>query len=113
MSILVYSTNGVLIEQWDDVSRTYTDFRPNPDLTRPYTAAENARADVEAAAILASSNGSELTVKAKAAVTGNNAFLAITSPTNAQVVAQVKAATRQLNALIKLEVGDLLTTDGT
>lgn len=113
MSILVYSNSGVLLEQWDDVTRTYTDFRPTPDLVRPYTPEENARADVEALAVLAGANSSDLISKAKTAVAGNNTYLALASPTNAQVAAQVKALTRQSNALIKLEVGDLLTTDGT
>lgn len=40
--------------------------------------------------------------KATAALTDNKTFLALSSPTNAQVVAQVKALTRQNNALIRL-----------
>lgn len=40
--------------------------------------------------------------KARAALTANSAFLAIASPTNAQVVAYQKLQARQLNALIRL-----------
>ena len=51
--------------------------------------------------------------KAKAALAANATFLGLASPTNAQVVAQVKALTKEANALIKLEVRDLLDTSGT
>ena len=105
--------NGSVVEQWDDSTRTYTDFRPEPDFTRPYTAAENLEADRRIAEATSSANESDLTAKAQAAVSGNNTYLGLTSPTNAQVAAQVKALTRQSNALIKLEVRDFLTTDGT
>ena len=46
-------------------------------------------------------------------LTANAAFLAATNPTTAQAVAQVKALTRQVNALIRLVGRDLLSTDGT
>ncbi len=51
--------------------------------------------------------------RAKTALTANAAFLAATNPTTAQAVAQVKALTRQVNALIRLVGRDLLSTDGT
>lgn len=44
MSREVYE-NNVLIERWDDGTRTYTDFRTDPDTVRPYTTDENAAAD--------------------------------------------------------------------
>lgn len=48
--------------------------------------------------------------KARQALTNNAAYLALATPTNAQNAAQVKALTRQINALIRLLVGsDLLT----
>ena len=46
MSNYVY-TDGVLVESWDDESRTYTDHRT--EQSRPYTDEENAAADQRAA----------------------------------------------------------------
>lgn len=48
---------------------------------------------------------------ARTALTSNRAFLANASPTNAQTLAHVKALTRQVNALIRLELLDLDGTD--
>ncbi len=71
---------------------------------RPKTQAE---LDAEAAAV----NRTTITTQATAALDANRTFLAITSPTNAQVVALVKALTRQNNALIRLTLNDLAGTD--
>ena len=51
--------------------------------------------------------------KAKAALTANDTFLALTSPTNAQVLAQTKILTRECSALIRLALRLLGTTAGT
>lgn len=50
----------------------------------------------------------DLHTKARQALTDNATFLAIATPTAAQVAAQVKRLTRQQNAVIRL----LLATDG-
>lgn len=55
----------------------------------------------------------DLITKAKTALTNNVNFLAIVSPTNAQAVAQVQALTRQVDALIRLAVGQLSSSGGT
>lgn len=49
--------------------------------------------------------------RAQQALDANKTFLAITSPSNAQVVAQVKALARQNNALIRLLLGRFDGTD--
>lgn len=55
-------------------------------------------------------NHEALLEQARQAHTENLTFLGVASPTNAQVVAQVKALTRQSNKLIRLVAGML---DGT
>lgn len=51
-------------------------------------------------------NQDTLRQQADQALANNATYLGITSPTNAQVVAQVRALTRQVDALIRLAVGD-------
>lgn len=57
---------------------------------------------VSAAARTAITNAATIRTQAQTAMAGNKAFLAIASPTAAQVAAQVKALTRQNQALIRL-----------
>lgn len=60
MSVIKAYENGVLIEQWDDSVRIYTDFRSEPPVNRPYTPEENAQADVRAVADALSENRAAL-----------------------------------------------------
>jgi hypothetical protein len=53
----------------------------------------------------------DLHTKARQAYTVNRAFLANAAPTNAQVLAQVRALTRQTQALIRLVVARDLLVD--
>jgi hypothetical protein len=101
--------------EWDDVSRTVKTYDAGGTLTssRPYTTEENAAADAAALTATATSNDAALREKARTAIQGNKDFLAIASPTNAQTLAQVKALTRQNNALIPLVLGVTATTDVT
>lgn len=49
----------------------------------------------------------DLETKLTAAVAANKTFLALSSPTAAQVGAQVKSLTRQVNALLRLRLNAL------
>jgi hypothetical protein len=79
----------------------------------PLTAAQ-ARALVAATPEGAAAvNGKTLRDRATTALTGNATYLALASPTTAQNTAQIRALTRQMDALIRLTVGALDTTTGT
>lgn len=56
-------------------------------------------------------NRTTLEQQAATALANNKSFLAIATPTTAQITAQVKALTRQNNALIRLTLGRLDGTD--
>lgn len=106
---------GVLRYWEDDGSRfVYVYGADGKETSRtPYTAAQNAAADTAAAEATAGVNEQTLRDRARAAMTGNATYLGRSSPTAAQNTAQIQALTRQVNALIKLEVRDLNATDGT
>ena len=114
MSTRIYS-NDVLRELWDDATRLYTkwDSAGVQVEQRPYTEEENTRADAEAVTNTAERNREAIEAKAKAAITANNNFLALSSPTNAQTLAQVKVLTRENTALIRLVLGELNSQEGT
>lgn len=57
-------------------------------------------------------NAKRLAEKIGSALTTNTEFLALTAPTNAQVVAQLKALTRQVSALTRLVTDRLDSLDG-
>lgn len=78
---------------WDPVTRTVKDVVPSP-------------VDLEA-------NRVNIEGKAITALTGNATYLALGSPTNAQNLAQIRALTRQMNALIKLTLNQLDDVTGT
>lgn len=115
MATSVYDSTGRLRQRWDDAARVYTEWNELgvQTLTRAYTPAENAAADAAAVTETAATVEQALLDKARAALTANATFLALTSPTNAQTLAQVQRLTREVNALIKLQVRDLADTSGT
>jgi hypothetical protein len=98
---------------FDDDVRTATEYGPGGALigTRPYTAFENVRADALAASVLAASNKATIETQARNALTGNRTYLAVASPTNAQVAAQVRALTQQMNGVIRHVVQDFTGTN--
>ena len=88
---------------WDDATRTYTETDTDTGtviVSRPFTSAENEAAERRAATQV-------LLSQARNAVQNNNAFLDLTSPTNAEALAQIKSLSRQVNALIRLVADDL------
>lgn len=113
--VKVIDSSGITRQWWDDATRTYHEYDAAgvETLARPYTTEENADADTRATEATEATNESTLIDKARTALTNNANFLAIASPTTAQAVTQVKALTRQVNALIKLKIRDLMDTSGT
>ena len=71
------------------------------------------RAAREAAQQAAGANRRTVEDRARAALTANAAFRALQSPTNAQVLAQVRRLTAQSSALIRLTLNELDTIDDT
>lgn len=93
---------------WDGVSALTIPTGQQP-LLAASAAASGYLTPTDAATIPAA----DLRAKAVGALASNITFLAIASPTQAQAVTQVKALTRQVNALIRLAAGALSTEDGT
>jgi hypothetical protein len=95
--------NGALISRADDTSRTVTtwDGQGSPT-TRAYTAAENTEADTRAVQQAGADNETSIRQKLRLALGTNTDYLAIATPTAAQTTLQVKALSRQANALIRL-----------
>lgn len=109
-----YTADG-LAHVWtlfDDGTITITDAK-GAAITVTATPATTAQAQGFAAAAAADANASSLKAKAGQALTANANFLAITSPSAGQVANQVKALTRQMNALIRLVTKRLDDTAGT
>lgn len=98
---------------WDDVKRVVTTLSDLNEViaSRPYNASENENADRVAAAALADANRLILQQQGLDAIVNNKAFLTIPTPTNAQVLAQVKALTRQMDGVIRLAANVLDATD--
>lgn len=76
----------------------------------PILAAEQAANDAAAAQ---AANADTIRNRAQTALTTNATYLALASPTNAQVIAQVRALTMECNGLIRLLLGQLDSTSGT
>lgn len=102
---------GVLVEQWDDGTRTYTDFRTDPDTTRLYTAQENTEADARTAE--ATEDANRRTIEESLDLRMGT-MQAIVDDTNANInsnpAARIKDIARAVRLLIRQARGDF---DGT
>jgi hypothetical protein len=102
-------------ERWTNEGTTPGYYSGDP-LTkqRDLTAAEAADLAAVDSGTARLTNKAGLEDRAAQALAGNQTFLNLASPTNAQTLAQVKALTKQVNALIRLRRDDLLDdTTGT
>lgn len=72
-----------------------------------------AKTPAELAAATTTTNTATLEAKARAAIIANGTYLALAAPTNAQTLAQVRALTRQMTALVRLSLRGGLLDDTT
>lgn len=101
---VVYATDGeVVLADLDESSRDAV--RPIIDAHAAAAAAAAVRVGNERA------NEGDIRQQAAAALQSNRDFLALQSPTNAQVLAQVRALTRQNQGLIRLALRRFDGTD--
>lgn len=102
-------------ELWDSVAGTYTAWNTSGAVTtsRALTTAEAADLTAADATNTSLTNAATLRSRALTALDANATFLALASPTNAQVVAQVQKLTRECNGLIRLALSQLDDTTGT
>lgn len=114
MSLQLFDGGGHLRQWWNDATRVYTEYDAagNVTTTRPYGNVENQLADAQAVDDTRAGNLLQLFQQARTAIANNNTFLGIASPTTAQAVSQVQALTRQMNKLIRVDLG-LLAEDPT
>lgn len=99
------------VVELDAATGTITERDFTPDELAQRTLDQQAHAAAKAITDALDGNRTTLEQRAATALANNRDFLALTTPTNAQTLAQVKALTRQNTALIRLVLGALDSTD--
>jgi hypothetical protein len=104
-------TNGVVVERqsYDLAGNRYQLYQHNGSALvlvtdRPLTAAE-------VSLLTSRQNSDAIDTRIRDALAANKTFLAIASPTNAQTLAQTRALTRQVSALIRKQRDDYSEVD--
>lgn len=102
-------------EEADSVAATFTTWDKAGVQTsqRALTATEVGGFSVLAAQAVLEANADTIRTKAQQALTINATFLAIATPTAAQIAAQTRALTKECNAIIRLLVNQLDDISGT
>jgi hypothetical protein len=123
MSSIVYGRGGYRpahpslgkVEEFDDAAGRYTKWNDAGTIleARPYTPAETAQAAAGALERAKTTNRRTIEDRAAQALTANATYLALGTPTNAQVAAQVRRLTQECSALIRLALNQVDSTDGT
>lgn len=105
--------DGKLRARWNPSTRVYQAWDAAGVKTeeRPFTAEENEEADESAPLRTAEVNAETLEQRLSNAIQANLDYLALTSPTNAQNVAQIRLLTRENLALIRMVTQRLETLD--
>ena len=103
------TAGGVLVEQWDDATRTYRRWDKAQQLVeeRPYTTNEAAGLDAVVAVDLTRKRRQTLIDALAVALSTNLDYLALTAPTAGQQSTQVDVLTRQMVRLIRLTTNRL------
>lgn len=111
--------NNKLAKTWDSDTGSYTEYGSDGVTViarRSLTPEETAVLAVEASEATRTDNQATIMRQAQGALTANATYLAAGQPTNAQVVAQVRALTQQNNRIIRLllsQIGDRSQLDAT
>lgn len=110
MAVQELFSNGVVVQRFDSNAGTATTYKADGTVasSRSLTPDEQAFLTQMDQTATRSTNLNTIQTKAAAAITANSTYLAIGTPTNAQIAAQVRALTQQNNKIIRVLLGMVL-----